>query len=135
MAARTAGDSRYSTVADESVIAPPKPCMVWKVRVGSTTMVGAVTGALLNATGAIGLSLSAPSGVVTHTCADTGAGLPGAACAGVAGAACAGRRARLAPGWRGGQDRVPPASAAASEATVSLRPGHRRPFPRNAGVM
>ena len=29
VAARTAGDSRYSTVADESVMAPPKPCILW----------------------------------------------------------------------------------------------------------
>ncbi len=74
MAARTAGDSRYSTVAEESVIAPPKPCILWKDRVGSTTIAGAVTGALLNATVPRSRSLSAPSGVVTHTCADTAAG-------------------------------------------------------------
>jgi len=77
VASRTAGDSRYSTVAEESVIAPPNPCIVWKDRVGSTTIVGAVIGAPLNATVPRSLSLSAPSGVVTHTCADTGAGPPG----------------------------------------------------------
>src|ERR1700676_1818151 len=79
VASRTGGDNRYSTVAEESVIAPPKPCIVWKVRVGSTTIVGAVVGALLNATVPRSLSLSAPSGGVTHTCADTGAGPLGSA--------------------------------------------------------
>ena len=79
-------------------------------------MVGALGVALPNATGVIGVSLSAPSGVVTHTFADTGAGLPGAACAGVVAAA------RVV---------VPAAaSAAASEATVSLRPDIVCPFPR-----
>ena len=29
VAARAAGDSRYSTTAEESVIAPPKPSIVW----------------------------------------------------------------------------------------------------------
>jgi hypothetical protein len=29
VAARAAGDSRYSTAADESVMAPPKPCIRW----------------------------------------------------------------------------------------------------------
>ena len=38
-------------------------------------MVGAVGDTLPNETGAIGVSLSVPSGVVTQTCADTGAGL------------------------------------------------------------
>src|SRR5689334_15121691 len=74
VAARAAGDSRYSTVAEESVMAPPKPCIRWYVRVGSTTMVGALGVAPPNETGAIGVSLSVPSGVVTQTCAVTGAG-------------------------------------------------------------
>ncbi len=85
MAARAAGDSRYSTVAEESVIAPPKPCMVWYVTVGSTTMVGAVGVALPNMAGASGVSLSVPSGVVTQT----RAWIPAEACAAAAGTAIA----------------------------------------------
>ena len=44
-------------------------------------MVGALGGAPPNETGAIGVSLSVPSGVVTQTCAVTGAGLAEAAAA------------------------------------------------------
>jgi hypothetical protein len=52
-------------------------------------MVGALGIALPNVAGASAVSLSFPSGVVTHTCADTGAGLAEAAAAKVVALAAA----------------------------------------------
>ena len=68
-------------------------------------MVGALGVALPNETGAIGVSLSVPSGVVTQTCAVTGAGLAEAPAANVVAA----RVVALAA-----------ASAAPSEAMMNL---------------
>ena len=65
--------------ADESVMAAPNPDMVWKVRPGSTTTVGAVVGASLNATVPRSAILSVPSGVVIHTWAETAGDGGGAA--------------------------------------------------------
>src|ERR1700748_2254567 len=64
---RAAGDIRYRTTAEESVIAPPKPSIVWKLRVGSTTIVGALGCALVNGTVPASVSLSVPSAVVIQT--------------------------------------------------------------------
>src|SRR3984957_2803155 len=63
-------------------MAPPNPCMVWYVRVGSTTTVGAVLGAVEKSTVPRSLSLSVPSAVVIQTWAAVVAGT--AAAAGVA---------------------------------------------------
>src|SRR4051812_28472202 len=73
-AARAAGFSVYSTDAEESVMEAPKPAIVWNVRPGSTTTVGAVVGPSPNASVPRSAILSVPSGVVIHTCAAAGAG-------------------------------------------------------------
>ena len=83
VALRADGDRPYSTEADESVIEPPKPVIVWKVRLGSTTTVSYEGGVLPKVTVPWSAIFSEPSGVVTHTWA---AGLAGAcASAGTAG--------------------------------------------------
>src|SRR5205807_7843474 len=69
VAARAAGDNRYSTTAEESVIAPPKPAIVWKLREGSTTTVGTVGVARVKLTVPMSVNLYLPSAVVSQTCA------------------------------------------------------------------
>jgi hypothetical protein len=49
------------------VIAPPKPSIVWKLRDGSMTIVGALGCALVNGTAPASVSLSLPSAVVIQT--------------------------------------------------------------------
>ncbi len=56
------------------MIDAPKPDMVWKVRLGSTTTVGAVLGTSVNTTVPRSAILSVPSGVVIHTCAVSAVG-------------------------------------------------------------
>jgi hypothetical protein len=51
-ASRADGGSEDSTAAEESVSEPPKPVMVWNVRVGSTVTATLAGGLVLNATGA-----------------------------------------------------------------------------------
>ena len=65
---RAAGERVYSTAADESVIEPPKPVMVWNVRVGSTVTARFAGGLGLNATGACPASFCWPSAVVIQAC-------------------------------------------------------------------
>src|ERR1700735_536186 len=60
-------------------MAPPNHCMVWYVRVGSTTTVGAVLGAVEKSTVPRSLSLSAPSAVVIQTWAEAAGGAGAAA--------------------------------------------------------
>jgi len=75
------------------VIEAPKPCIVWKVCVGSTTTVGTVLGAVENWTGARLVSLSVPSAVLAQTWAVVircaAAGLAAVAAAAVVPAAAA----------------------------------------------
>ncbi len=56
------------------MIAAPKPAMVWKVRLGSTTTVGAVLGASVKSTVPASLRVLVPSGVVIQTRAEAGPG-------------------------------------------------------------
>jgi hypothetical protein len=49
------------------VIAPPKPSIVWKLRVGSITIVGALGCAVVNGTVPASVSLSVPFAVVIQT--------------------------------------------------------------------
>lgn len=55
------------------MIAPPKPSIVWKVREGSTTTVGAVGWPVPNGISPMSVSLYVPSAVVSHRCAAAGA--------------------------------------------------------------
>src|ERR1700761_4105593 len=55
-------------------MAAPNPCIVWYVRVGSTTTVGALLGAVEKPTVPRSLSLSAPSAVVIQTWAEAAGG-------------------------------------------------------------
>jgi len=64
---RSAGLSRYSTFADESVIEAPKPSIVWYDVVGSTVIVVRSLAPRWNVTGARSCNNSARSGVVTQT--------------------------------------------------------------------
>src|SRR5271163_866250 len=94
-------------------MAPPNPCMVWYVRVGSTTTVGAVLGAVEKSTVPRSLSLSVPSAVVIQTRAEVA---PGAGAAGAATAAAA-----LSPPAQAAATRTPAASRLADRAVHRFR--------------